>query len=363
MKYLSIDDLDDLALGASVLGAGGGGDPYLGKLMAKEAISQKGEVPILDPDDVPDNELFISSCVMGATSVMLEKISNGMEPEIAFRSIENLCKKKASGVIALEMGGINSCVPIYTAAQLGIPIVDADGMGRAFPELHQTTFGIQGVSASPLVCCDEKGNKAVLHTIDNKWVETISRSATVAMGLTSVVGLYPMNGITLKKTAIPRTLSLAIKIGKGIREAQKNNSSPIQSILEATLGYKLFEGKLVDIVRDLTTGFVRGTSQFEGIDSDKGSTFRLDFQNENLIGFLNGKPCAMAPDLITVLDKESGTPLLTEQQKYGQRVVIICMPCGELWRTKEGLAVAGPRYFNYDLDFIPIEELVKRGVV
>jgi DUF917 family protein len=31
-------DVDDIAVGGAVLGAGSGGDPYLGKLMAQRAI-------------------------------------------------------------------------------------------------------------------------------------------------------------------------------------------------------------------------------------------------------------------------------------------------------------------------------------
>ncbi|MDW7659616.1 MAG: DUF917 family protein, partial [Bacillota bacterium] len=30
--------------------------------------------------------------------------------------------------------------------------------------------------------------------------------------------------------------------------------------------------------------------------------------------------------------------------------------CFDLWRTPEGLALVGPRYFGCDVDYIPIEE-------
>ena len=38
--------------------------------------------------------------------------------------------------ISIEAGGLNSTTPFVVAAQLGIPLVDADGMGRAFPEIQ-----------------------------------------------------------------------------------------------------------------------------------------------------------------------------------------------------------------------------------
>ena len=208
--------------------------------------------------------------------------------------------------MSIEAGGINSCIPVYTAARLGLPLVDADGMGRAFPEIPMVTFSIGGVSASPMVCCDEKGNKVVLETINNAWVETLSRAVTVAMGLSSMIGLYVMNGKTLKDLAIRGTISLAIDIGKRIILSNERKISPVDSILEVTDGHRLFEGKVTDVQRDLTTGFVRGKAVFEGIDAFRGSDFRLEFQNENLVAWLDNEPCAMVPDLITILDRESG---------------------------------------------------------
>ncbi|MFW6139017.1 MAG: DUF917 domain-containing protein [Spirochaetota bacterium] len=361
MPTLGVKDIEYLAIGAAVLGSGGGGDPYLGKLMAKEAIMEKGEVALIQPDDVPDQELVIPSAMMGAPAVMLEKLPNGKEPESAFKAVESFFGKEAYAVMSIEAGGINSCIPVYTAARLGLPLVDCDGMGRAFPEIPMVTFSLGGLSASPMVCCDEKGNKVVLETIDNDWVETLSRAVTVAMGLSSMIGLYVMDGSTLKKYCVRGTISLAMEIGRRILQSDRKNISRVHSILEVTGGFSLFEGKVTDVQRDLTTGFVRGKASFEGIESFKGSIFDLEFQNENLIGYIDGTPCVMVPDLITVLDRENGRPITTENFRYGQRVAIIGIPCDAKWRTEKGLAQVGPRYFKYDVDYRPIEELVKRS--
>jgi DUF917 family protein len=230
-------------------------------------------------------------------------------------------------------------------------------MGRAFPEIPMVTFTIGGLSASPMVCCDEKGNQVVLRTVDNFWVEKLSRAVTVAMGLSSMIGLYVMSGAMLKSFGVRGTISLALEIGRRIVQSNRKKESPIDSILEVTRGFRLFEGKVTDVQRDLTTGFVRGKAVFEGIDACRGSGFSLDFQNENLVAWLNGKPCAMVPDLVTVLDRETGTPITTEHLRYGQRVVVIGMPCAEIWRSEKGLRLVGPRYFKYDIDYKPIELL------
>jgi hypothetical protein len=359
MRHLNEADIDRIAVGAAILGSGGGGDPHIGKLMAKQAITAHGPVRLIDADEVPDAALVIPSAMMGAPAVMLEKLPNGGEPEMAFLALENYLGKKAYAVISIEAGGLNSCIPIYTAACLGLPLVDGDGMGRAFPELPMVSFSVGGVPATPMVLCDEKGNKIVLETIDNPWSETLSRAVTVAMGLSSMLGIYSMDGATLKRLAIRGTISLAEAIGGKILDAAKSRTSAVDSILEITKGFRLFDGKIADITRDLSSGFIRGRVKLEGIDTFKGRHFELDFQNENLVGRRDGKPVAMTPDLITVLDKERGTPITTESLKYGQRTVILGMPCNAFWRVEAGLRQVGPRYFKYDMDYTPIETLAR----
>ena len=174
-----------------------------------------------------------------------------------------------------------------------------------------TTFGVGGISSTPMVVCDEKGNKMVLETVTNAWSETLARTATVAMGLSSMIAIYCMNGAELKKYSVKGTISFAKAIGKRLVEANKEKTDPIAGLLEVTKGFNLFEGKITDVQRDLTTGFVRGKVLIEGIEGNKGSDFELHFQNENLAGLLDGEPVALTPDLITVLDKEKGFPITT----------------------------------------------------
>ena len=357
MKYLGMKDIEYLAIGAAVLGSGGGGDPYLGKLMAQQAIKEKGEITLVEVDDVPDDKLIVPSAMMGAPAVMVEKLPNGQEPEKALKAVASFFDREVFGIISIEAGGINSCIPVYTAGRLGLPLVDCDGMGRAFPEIPMVTFSIGGVDASPMVCCDEKGNKVVIESINNAWIETLSRAVTVAWGLSSIIGLYVMDGKTLKKHAVRGTISLAMEIGRRILESNERKVNAVESILELTRGFKLFEGKVTDIQRDLTTGFVRGKAVLEGIDAYRGSSATLEFQNEYLVAYRDDKPLAMVPDLITSLDRETGNPITTEHIRYGQRIVIIGMPCADVWRTETGLAQVGPRYFKYDIDYMPIEEL------
>jgi DUF917 family protein len=235
-------------------------------------------------------------------------------------------------------------------------LVDADGMGRAFPEIQMVTCTIHGVSATPMSLADEKGNSAIINTINNRWTETFARSITVDMGAMAMIALYAMSGKQAKEALVPRTLSLAETIGRSIREARTGDRNPIQAVLDLTNGFEIFRGKIADVQRRTEAGFARGDATFQGTDDYEGSELVLRFQNEHLVAIQDGEIKVSVPDLITVLDAETGEPITTEGLRYGFRVVVLGMPCTPKWRTEAGLALVGPRYFGYDIDYVPIEE-------
>ena len=63
---------------------------------------------------------------------------------------------------------------------------------------------------------------------------------------------------------------------------------------------------------------------------------------------------ATTPDLICLLDSDSGEGLGTEIIRYGQRVTVIALPAPAVLTTPKGLQHVGPRAFGYDLDYRPL---------
>ncbi|MGH3908834.1 MAG: DUF917 family protein, partial [Pseudonocardiaceae bacterium] len=61
VRRIGEDHLDDLAVGAAVLGTGGGGNPYLGALLAKREIREHGPVELVAVDEVPDDALVVAT--------------------------------------------------------------------------------------------------------------------------------------------------------------------------------------------------------------------------------------------------------------------------------------------------------------
>lgn len=361
MRKIGKEEIENMAMGAALLGTGGGGDPYIGKLMALQAVEEYGPVEVLTVDEIGDEDMIVPSAMMGAPTVMVEKTPGGDESIAAFRELGNYLGKEIKATMPMEAGGVNSMLPLALAARLGIPVIDVDGMGQAFPELQMTTFYLNGKSATPMVIGDEKGNSSLLNTIDNKWTERIARSVTIDMGGSAMVAIYPMQGKDLKAYGVHNPLSLAENIGKAIRYAKDEGEKPIEKVLDITGGFELFGGKVVDVNRKTQSGFARGTATVEGLFTYKGATLQLHFQNEHLLAQTDRDVLCVAPDLIAVLDAETGVPITTEGLRYGARCIVIGIPCDEKWRTEKGIATCGPGYFGYDVDYTPVEDLVGKG--
>jgi len=351
-------NLDDFATGATVLGTGGGGDPFIGKLMAEHAIERHGPVELIDPGEVPDDELVVPSAMLGAPTVMVEKLPRGTESVAAFEALGEHLGDAAYATMSIEAGGLNSTIPIAVAAELDLPLVDADGMGRAFPEVQMVTLTLGGIGATPMSIADEKGNSVIVEAVDNRRAEQFVRTTAIEMGGSCMIATYAHTGAQLREHTILGSMSFAHEIGTTIREAQSGTEDPVDALIELTDGYELFEGKIVDVHRRTEGGFAVGEATLEGLADHEGRELTLDFQNEHLIARDSERGVvACVPDLITVLDAETGDPVTTEGLRYGHRVRVVGMPCAEAWRTDAGLDLVGPGYFEYDVEYRPIETL------
>lgn len=351
-------DMAPIALGGAFLGTGGGGDPYIGRLMAEQAIAKDGPVPVVDVDTLADDALVIPVAMMGAPTVMLEKLPRGDEAVAAVRALEAVLGRKADAIFCIEAGGLNSTIPIAVASTLGLPIVDGDGMGRAFPELQMVSLTMGGISACPMTMADEKGNAIVMNTVDNLSTEKFARVITVEMGGAGLIALYPMTGAEAKRAILRGSMSLIHSIGRIITEEQAANRNCAPRLARDLHGVSLFEGRVTDVDRRTEGGFARGTATIEGLEDHHGQSMKLHFQNEFLVAeTADGQPLATTPDLICLLDLETGAPITTEQMGYGFRVIVFGLPCDPKWRSDHGLELVGPGYFGYQHDYVPIEDL------
>lgn len=354
MRKIGKENIEQIAMGAAVLGTGGGGDPYVGMLMAINAIERHGPVTLLSPEEVDDEAWVVSAGMMGAPTVMIEKLPSGKEIVGAFEALKEHSGKPVSAIYPIEVGGVNSIIPIVLAAMTGLPVVDIDGMGRAFPEVQMTTFHLAGLRSAPMSIADEKGNTVIVNGVESIWNERIGRQALITMGGSVMSCDFLMQGHQLKAAGIHHTLSLAERIGTIINGLRHQKQNPVSALVDAIGAKQLFTGKIQNLLRRTSDGFTKGEVILEGIDACQGKKFLLYFQNEFLVAKEDDRVVATTPDLLSVLDLETGIPITTESLRYGSRVAVIGMPCDPKWRTPKGIETAGPRYFQYDFDYMPL---------
>ena len=356
-KEITRGDIECLAIGSWILGTGGGGSPYLGLLNMRRLYAEGHRVELMSPMDLADDDRVAIVSNMGAPLVGQERLADSRNIARAVRMQEEYSGVKFRAVMSLEIGGGNGIQPLMAAAHLGLPVVDADLMGRAYPEAQMTSVAVGNLRPYPCALYDPRGLESVVTQVPSwKWMERVSRKICVEMGSIASTCKAPRTGREIKEWGIHFTVSKAIGIGRRVREAQRRHEDPIAAILDEAEGKQLFRGKIVDVARRATEGFLRGRCIIEGLDEDRGARLEIAFQNEWVVAWRNGAPIAMSPDLICVLDTVSGNAFGTETIRYGMRVTVVALPAPPVFLTPKGLEHVGPRAFGYDLDFRSVFE-------
>ena len=257
--------------------------------------------------------------------------------------------------MSLEIGGGNSIQPLMAAAHLDRPVVDADCMGRAYPEAQMTSFAVGDLKPYPLTSIDPRGVESVVYKVPSwKWMERVSRKICTEYGSVAATCKAPRSGAEIKRWAIPYTTNKAIEIGSAVRNAQQLHHDPIEAILRVEPGKRLYSGKVTDVERRTTEGFLRGQITLEGLDDSQGMLMQIGFQNEWIVAWHDDTPLVTSPDLICVLNTDSGEAIGTETIRYGQRVSVIALPPPEVFLSARGLELVGPSAFGYDIPYTSV---------
>lgn len=360
-------DVADIALGGAVLACGGGGDVAVGRMVTQRVLRTHGPVTLIPVDALDDDATVIAVGGVGAPSIMNEKVSSGTEGIDALRALERHIGRRADALIAFEAGGFNSLVPMMIAAQLKLPVVDADGMGRAFPAMQMETFSIYGVSATPLALVGNPRNSLLMTMVDTTAAERLIRQFTIiGGGGTAYSAEHVMSGATVKRVAVRGTIELSRHLGRCLREHRNDTTAFVRALqpILARAGYGavqvLFEGKVSDVDRRVQDGYDVGLATLQAI-GDPGDLLQIDVHNEYLNARRGGELLATVPDLVCLLDSDTALPITQENLRYGRRATVVGIEAPAILRTARALEVVGPRQFGMDLDFVPMAERLRQS--
>jgi len=359
IRELTAAHLDDLASGAQFLATGGGGDPYLPLLLAKQAMSQGNSVKLISCEEIRDDHLVVAVGGVGAPTVSLELLPSIDEAAIAIQHYEKFVGRKVNAVVCFEIGGANSLIPITAAALLGIPIADGDGMGRAFPEAQMTSFSISGVAPTPAVAIDYAGRTREFHNLDITHYEAEIRDFATTAGGVVTVAEHGMSGRQLREVAVRGTLSICLEIGALLRKQRGPVTlllPRLADLLSTTLYERcklIFTGKVIQKSTNTADGFDVGECWLEDFNQPD-QTLQIIIKNEFLVALRRGEAVASVPDLIVVLEVDTGEPISVERLAFGQRVAVLAIPAPPFFRREPALSITNPQAFGLNVEYRPI---------
>ena len=363
-KLETLQDCQDFVEGCLFMGTGGGGDVTWGMNMLRDALADGIALEWVDVADIPNDVWTVTPYGMGTiaplapeTAVEMERVGlvskyGDRSMEEAIKELEKHLEQRIGCVVAAELGAGNTPAPLVSGARLGIPVVDGDYAGRAIPDEMQSTPYLYGKKSWPFASVDKWGNVAIVKfTINPHMLERIGKMLAVAA--------YGNTTIEMKDIVVRGTLTKSFELGRAMRQARERGEDAIETAVSRTNGWRLFEGIVTKKEWEDRDGYMFGTTHLNGTGDYEGQTLSVWFKNENHITWLNGKPWICSPDLVTLAYKESGLGTTNTLIKEGDKIVAVGIKGLESFRTDFGLnEAAGPRYFGFDIDYVPIEELM-----
>ena len=372
-KLETLQDCQDFVEGCLFMGTGGGGTVEWGMTMLRDALAEGIPLEWVDAQDIPDDTLSVPPYGMGSIAPLTPETLAEIEKaelveEFGDRSMEEAIKelgkylgKPIGCVVAAELGAGNTPAPLVSGARLGIPVVDGDYAGRAIPDEMQGTPYLYGKNSWPFASVDKWGNVAIVtYTVNPHMLERIGKMLSMAAYDGTTIAATPLPGSEMKDILVRGTLTKSFELGQAMRQAREKGEDPIEAAIAHTGGWCLFEGVVTGKEWEDRDGYMFGTTYLSGMGDYEGQTLDVWFKNENHVTWLNGRPWICSPDLVTLAYKESGLGTTNTLIDEGDEIAAVGIKGLESFRTEFGLnEAAGPRYFGFDIEYVPIEELME----
>jgi len=335
---------------------------------------------------------------MGSPAVSVERLNSSECIHAVADLMEHLGHKSFDAIMGLEIGGANGLEPLLIGSSHAYdrPIIDADWMGsstkppremdadrfsgRAYPTYWQTTIAVhESGQLTPCAIASGDGKTIIMtKSPDDEIVDRALRASCSEMGSRVGMAARPTTSQRLRDYGVLNTLSLAWRIGRSVARAQQESTvhTVAEQIIDAVGGQKtakvLFRGKIVAVERRLFKGHSYGEITIKQTQQDEeesrhetpavaeGGVVKIPFKNENIYAKHIGddgteRYLATVPDLISVLDTQSGLALGVPEFRYGLMVTVLGLTCSPRWTdTKKGLEYGGPRAFGYDIEYEPL---------
>jgi DUF917 family protein len=327
-RILVEKDVEAAVKGGSVYAAGGGGWADHGRMLGYAAVNV-GKPELVSIEELGDDDWIATAAAIGAPASTTPWEMQGIDYVKAVQLLQEALGDRLSGLIIGQNGKSSTLNGWLPSAILGTKVVDAVGDIRAHPTGDMGSIGMAG-SPEQMIQTAVGGNRA-----ENRYIELVVKGATakispVLRAAADQSGGFiascrnPLRASYVRRNAALGGISMALKLGEAIIEAEKRGGSAvIDAICKTTGGHILAEGTITkkDVVYT-KEAFDIGTITVGA--GDKAVT--LHVMNEYMaVDDADGTRVATFPAVITTLSEE-GEPLSVGQLKGGMHVFILHVP-------------------------------------
>lgn len=352
MRELMVDDIDRLEIGAHFLSCSI--DPtamHSHAEMTRQAMTTR-TLRLADLSDLADDDLVVSIGFVSQGLLMAEMPPVGDEAVGCLEAISAAVGRGVAAVFPLAAANINAVAPLMAALQAGIPVADADPMGRVFPLISQTTLTAAGVGIGPIALMGATGERVTIEVSDARRAEALVRAATEELGGWAMSAMYPCTARELREHGVRGSITRMLDLGD-VLGGTGATAAKLQRLSELFGTSRIGRAQVTHVENSFGESEVALPARPSSLtlrDDANGRLVRLEIQNEILLVLVDGAVVAGVPDVITLIDPERGSVVNLDDVRVGDVLDLLRTPADPRWYEPAGLALAGPAAFG-----IPVE--------
>ena len=314
MYHIDKEDMRIIVNGASFLASGGGGGVESANAVIDNIVAFADRVAVVEASDVDADAELLVICGVGAPDA--PNLNFKQSPGYGLKGLQDMTGWKYHYVLPIEVGAMNSMIPLLACAQFDIPFVDADGAGRSVPQMSMCSYALQGFSTQETLVVSDEADKYPLHPANADEMEAqVRKIVSTKLQDAGTVATWSLTGEQIHQPGalVPGSLSVALSIGNAMASATPLSS--VQGIISGCYPANaviLRRGKVTAATNKVQDGFDVGTVTLK----EGNREVTLYFVNESLLATIDvdGKPAAfiLGPDMICSMGVD-GAPMTNSE--------------------------------------------------
>ena len=327
MTAIAADEpgLRALVYGGAVLGGGGGGSLEAGLESVHQALAA-GVPRIVPLAALCDDAILVTLSAVGSAGQTSGAALQPSHFKRALQLFESLCKHRIAGYIASEVGPRAVTYGLTESASSGLPVVDAPANGRAHPLFIMGSLGLHARPDMATLTAAVGGAAGSPDYVEVSIRANVAKAARIVRdraaqgGIALAVVRNPLPVATIRRHAAVDGLAFAQRVGRVLLARSARGSSSVLSALSRLMGGRVFaHGYVASASLSERLGFTIGAIT---ILCANGSVVCIAVCNEFMAVLDGGMPVALFPDLIALIDRDTGLPLTSAEIRVNRSIAI-----------------------------------------